>query len=109
YFCCSSRRRHTRFSRDWSSDVCSSDLAAQLADGALELLGVHRLAGDAVELLAEERDDLGGALGGAAGVEADDARLGVGGGERVRDRKSVVEGKEQSSQSAERSQQHPDA
>src|SRR5690606_12129859 len=26
----SSRRRHTRFSRDWSSDVCSSDLA----DGA---------------------------------------------------------------------------
>src|SRR5690606_35318479 len=25
-----SRRRHTRFSRDWSSDVCSSDLAASL-------------------------------------------------------------------------------
>src|SRR5690606_39623844 len=26
-FCFStSRRRHTRFSRDWSSDVCSSDL-----------------------------------------------------------------------------------
>src|SRR5690606_39788533 len=25
-FFCSSRRRHTRFSRDWSSDVCSSDL-----------------------------------------------------------------------------------
>src|SRR5690606_40358249 len=25
YFCFSSRRRHTRFSRDWSSDVCSSD------------------------------------------------------------------------------------
>src|SRR2546422_1270680 len=24
----SSRRRHTRCSRDWSSDVCSSDLAA---------------------------------------------------------------------------------
>src|SRR5690606_39841551 len=26
-FCFSSRRRHTRFSRDWSSDVCSSDLS----------------------------------------------------------------------------------
>src|SRR5215475_1519386 len=26
----SSRRRHTRFSRDWSSDVCSSDLAGAL-------------------------------------------------------------------------------
>src|SRR5690606_39812902 len=25
----SSRRRHTRFSRDWSSDVCSSDLEAE--------------------------------------------------------------------------------
>src|SRR5690606_7191327 len=25
----SSRRRHTRFSRDWSSDVCSSDLACR--------------------------------------------------------------------------------
>src|SRR5690606_39962659 len=25
----SSRRRHTRFSRDWSSDVCSSDLEFQ--------------------------------------------------------------------------------
>src|SRR5690606_40199915 len=26
----SSRRRHTRFSRDWSSDVCSSDLTVAL-------------------------------------------------------------------------------
>src|SRR5690606_39995789 len=31
----SSGRRHTRFSRDWSSDVCSSDLGpAQLLAGA---------------------------------------------------------------------------
>src|SRR5690606_412347 len=27
----SSRRRHTRFSRDWSSDVCSSDLSYERA------------------------------------------------------------------------------
>src|SRR5690606_39298989 len=27
----SSRRRHTRFSRDWSSDVCSSDLLQQMS------------------------------------------------------------------------------
>src|SRR5690606_39615622 len=26
----SSRRRHTRFSRDWSSDVCSSDLTRKV-------------------------------------------------------------------------------
>src|SRR5690606_41126810 len=25
-----SRRRHTRFSRDWSSDVCSSDLLVEM-------------------------------------------------------------------------------
>src|SRR3712207_7215248 len=35
YFCFffffSSRRRHTRYWRDWSSDVCSSDLLALVA------------------------------------------------------------------------------
>src|SRR3989475_10629525 len=30
YFFFSSRRRHTRFDCDWSSDVCSSDLEAEL-------------------------------------------------------------------------------
>src|SRR5690606_40288965 len=34
WFFFSSRRRHTRFSRDWSSDVCSSDLFAQSFRGA---------------------------------------------------------------------------
>src|SRR5690606_40806809 len=39
----SSRRRHTRFSRDWSSDVCSSDLFAggqlrHVEHGAAKLL-----------------------------------------------------------------------
>src|SRR3712207_8288989 len=29
YFFFSSRRRHTRYWRDWSSDVCSSDLRAR--------------------------------------------------------------------------------
>src|SRR5439155_17349940 len=36
----SSRRRHTRWPRDWSSDVCSSDLStkfAQLRRGAFDL------------------------------------------------------------------------
>src|SRR5699024_12225231 len=30
FFCFSSRRRHTRSKRDWSSDVCSSDLRRNL-------------------------------------------------------------------------------
>src|SRR6266511_5693498 len=33
FFFFSSRRRHTRFSRDWSSDVCSSDLARLVGVG----------------------------------------------------------------------------
>src|SRR5690606_41186968 len=32
-FFCSSRSRHTRFSRAWSSDVCSSDLMAAAGSG----------------------------------------------------------------------------
>src|SRR5690606_40065644 len=36
-FFLSSRRRHTRFSRDWSSDVCSSDLFAVADAGFLEI------------------------------------------------------------------------
>src|SRR5207253_6707884 len=34
FFFLSSRRRHTRWPRDWSSDVCSSDLAVDALAGA---------------------------------------------------------------------------
>src|SRR2546430_13169040 len=46
----SSRRRHTRFDCDWSSDVCSSDLraVAEFARGAGLPLAVH---------LAESREE----------------------------------------------------
>src|SRR5690606_39337631 len=39
----SSRRRHTRFSRDWSSDVCSSDLAGSNTNAAFDFYinGIH--------------------------------------------------------------------
>src|SRR5690606_40324594 len=69
----SSRRRHTRFSRDWSSDVCSSDLErvrqedfavdqAQLLpyfslDRVLED-GVFRAAHEVYGLRFTRRDDL---------------------------------------------------
>src|SRR5256885_12694446 len=33
FFFFSSRRRHTRLQGDWSSDVCSSDLASNCPDG----------------------------------------------------------------------------
>src|SRR5437868_13197011 len=41
FVCCfffSSRRRHTRSKRDWSSDVCSSDLGTQVFVLAVALL-----------------------------------------------------------------------
>src|SRR5690606_39858118 len=46
----SSRRRHTRFSRDWSSDVCSSDLsggrhATSVGDQPVDEAEQHPLAG----------------------------------------------------------------
>src|SRR5690606_40117882 len=37
-FCFSSRIRHTRFSGDWSSDVCSSDLKITAETGEFILL-----------------------------------------------------------------------
>src|SRR5690625_5695639 len=36
----SSRRRHTRWPRDWSSDVCSSDLVLAVAQDQQVLVGV---------------------------------------------------------------------
>src|SRR3712207_9552719 len=53
----SSRRRHTRYWRDWSSDVCSSDLRLHLIEGRfgdmvalLAARGVHRLDGVVLDL-----------------------------------------------------------
>src|SRR2546427_10466442 len=55
FFFFSSRRRHTRFDCDWSSDVCSSDLMDQLAKviddgdgGPLALEGGGETAGGGV-------------------------------------------------------------
>src|SRR2546422_9105948 len=49
FFFFSSRRRHTRCSRDWSSDVCSSDL-----DGPRDLGGGKRGGRDLVEQRGEQ-------------------------------------------------------
>src|SRR5699024_11842854 len=44
FFFCSSRRRHTRSKRDWSSDVCSSDLKNELSiNKLLALLNAHNI------------------------------------------------------------------
>src|SRR5690606_39389144 len=60
FFFFSSRRRHTRFSRDWSSDVCSSDLADEDLYGAI-VEAVHEVMalpkrGDILVFLSGERE-----------------------------------------------------
>src|SRR5690606_41195014 len=50
---------HTRFSRDWSSDVCSSDLVGRfngcvvesLVDGAVDTLRRHGIADDDIAII----------------------------------------------------------
>src|SRR3990172_10241675 len=62
FFFFSSRRRHTRCSRDWSSDVCSSDLVD--GDG-LPALGAEAevaVAAGQVEPLDHARLGVGGVL-----------------------------------------------
>src|SRR5436189_2149782 len=43
FFFFSSRRRHTRYIGDWSSDVCSSDLARPAEDQLAKVAGVEPL------------------------------------------------------------------
>src|SRR5436309_10115814 len=67
----SSRRRHTRFSRDWSSDVCSSDLhrprnGSVLRDesrGALRTDSLHAPKLVVSAVVADEREPLADARG----------------------------------------------
>src|SRR5690606_40684945 len=89
-------RRHTRFSRDWSSDVCSSDLPACEVAGdhapgrggepaaGVELAVVHREGLDAADLATRKAERAAhvaptGAvpacerIGGRAGVEPEQA------------------------------------
>src|SRR5699024_11812690 len=67
----SSRRRHTRSKRDWSSDVCSSDLSAQIvAEPARRLVARD----DRGDLLAEQLDVA--ALAGASLARSEERRVG---------------------------------
>src|SRR3989449_10414814 len=94
FFFFSSRRRHTRCSRDWSSDVCSSDLDFQLqtlaGHGYLVVVANPRGSSGRGEQFAtaifadwgnkDAQDVLAAVDYAAAQGLADPARLGVGGG-----------------------------
>src|SRR2546421_5800682 len=83
FFFFSSRRRHTRSDRDWSSDVCSSDLgnpaAARGAEGAgAQPPGVGARGGE------------DGRVGVTGRAGSDSTSNPVRSAKRTRDRKSVV-------------------
>src|SRR5215813_9941794 len=59
FFFFSSRRRHTRCGRDWSSDVCSSDLIVAALGGAVPLLANMVEGGKTPTLPAAELDAIG--------------------------------------------------
>src|SRR2546422_11010669 len=52
----SSRRRHTRCSRDWSSDVCSSDLKGEAVEAQLVVAAARIAEGRALAALGEPRN-----------------------------------------------------
>src|SRR6266568_7714705 len=73
FFFFSSRRRHTRWNCDWSSDVCSSDLPAELLAEAVLAESDPNVAGALRWALARTGGD--GVASLAAGLESDDARV----------------------------------
>src|SRR5690606_40878271 len=66
----SSRRRHTRFSRDWSSDVCSSDLQLGARD---RLVHAGALPGAGGGRRVRGREEAGGGCRAGAGLPLDSA------------------------------------
>src|SRR3712207_7294243 len=62
FFFFSSRRRHTRYWRDWSSDVCSSDLDHGVMYGAIKFYaeakkaGIKPIMGCEVYVTADRKD-----------------------------------------------------
>src|SRR2546430_5671602 len=80
----SSRRRHTRFDCDWSSDVCSSDLNHEEGDAVADADRGHLPPRVLAEPAHEERDEQGGGEVDADPADERDVKRGR------QDRKSVV-------------------
>src|SRR3989449_11099409 len=74
FFFFSSRRRHTRCSRDWSSDVCSSDLKDSIPARIVNLSDAEALELGVIENLQRENvHELDEALGYKALIKQDPA------------------------------------
>src|SRR3712207_9553177 len=79
FFFFSSRRRHTRYWRDWSSDVCSSDLKAK-EDFGREARLLREVGAEYLVHLPEQYTDMhGGALTESAEIDPEQLRRPVSG------------------------------
>src|SRR5699024_11856911 len=92
-FLCSSRRRHTRSKRDWSSDVCSSDLIKRTysTEGMSPTIPTGT-GGGHEPMIAEERTPVQYNRKSGIGKELEQANT-LSASDWRGDRKSVVEGK----------------
>src|SRR6266508_5883147 len=75
----SSRRRHTRWPRDWSSDVCSSDLEREAGHAEREATRIEEHLATVMEELETAESEIAAAFGGrvpADPVAVLDGRLG---------------------------------
>src|SRR5215210_1534892 len=74
FFFFSSRRRHTRYIGDWSSDVCSSDLVGQNCAAGTSRTGAEAVGQNArpAEAVGQNRGSIAEAVGQkrASGAEA---------------------------------------
>src|SRR3712207_8447043 len=82
FFFFSSRRRHTRYWRDWSSDVCSSDLVTGAPVPQLAATPLDPFTGQTVDLSAAASTDPDGTI--------DNYDWDLDGNGTFEDRKSVV-------------------
>src|SRR5690606_40479898 len=110
-FCFSRRSRHTRFSRDWSSDVCSSDLSCSARPGSfragggsgslakgpssawvgLPPLAQAARASSSIGTVRRGILDMGGSLGGAGSLAQPEAGLPAGGRLETEQQRYVTE------------------
>src|SRR5689334_24397206 len=75
FFFFSSRRRHTRWNCDWSSDVCSSDLAEVAARHRTPIEQLVEDALDEVDGDTEGDTTVTAGVRGDGGVDADDLTI----------------------------------
>src|SRR2546426_7745393 len=86
FFFFSSRRRHTRLQGDWSSDVCSSDMATNIDEIAEKLDSLTLLEASQLSKLLQEKWGVSAAAAVAVAAPGAGTAGGAGGGAAVEEK-----------------------